>query len=69
MFVVGTDFYKPLLIFINNILLKEGTMSKDDFDIIRLTDNLEIVADEVKISLQDQLQILNRCGSTKNRLL
>ena len=42
-FVVGVDFYKPLLDFIENKLVKHGMIDKDDLHLIRLTDDLECV--------------------------
>ena len=62
LFVVGIDFYQPLLAFIENTLVKEGTISKDDINIIRLTDDLKTVADDIEISLDNQLKILKDAG-------
>ena len=61
-FVVGTDFYKPLIDFIENNLVNNGMIDKEDVDIIRLTDDLDSVASEVEESLVKQMEILKDVG-------
>lgn len=61
-FVIGTDFYKPLIEFIENKLVSDGMIDKEDVDIIRLTDDLESVASEVEESLVNQMEILKEVG-------
>ena len=61
-FVVGVDFYKPLIEFIENKLVHDGMIDKEDVDIIRLTDDLESVANEVEESLVKQMEILEEVG-------
>lgn len=62
MFLVGVSYYKPLLKFIENKLYKNGMISLEDFQLIRLTDDLAQVADEIEESVLDQIKILQSCG-------
>ena len=61
-FVVGVDFYKPLLDFIKDKLQYNAMIDKDDITIIRLTDDLECVVNEVEDSLVKQIKILEEVG-------
>lgn len=61
-FVIGVDFYKPLLDFMKDKLQHHGMIDKDDISIIRLTDDLECVANEVGDSLVKQIEILEEVG-------
>ncbi|WP_457747309.1 LOG family protein [Sulfurimonas sp.] len=61
-FVIGEEFYQPLLSFIKEKLLVEGMIEKEDLDMIRLTDDLECVANEIDLSLAEQLSVLEEAG-------
>ncbi len=61
-FVVGIDFYKPLLKFIEDKLLSDGMIGGEDLELIKLTDNIECVANEVEESLLTQLEVLKEVG-------
>lgn len=61
-FVVGVEFYKPLLEFIENKLVKEGMIDPDDIHMIELTDDLEFVSNEIVESLLDQINLLKEAG-------
>ncbi len=61
-FVVGTDFYKPLLEFIENKLVTEGMIDPDDINMIVLTDDLELVSNEIAESLSNQIDLLKEVG-------
>ena len=61
-FVVGVDFYKPLMEFIESRIIESGMVDEEDFHIIRLTDDLELVVDEIEASLFEQIQILKDVG-------
>ena len=61
-FVIGVDFYEPLITFIKEKLLAEGMIDSDDVDMIHLTDDLEYVVQEIKSSLQHQIEILEEVG-------
>jgi uncharacterized protein (TIGR00730 family) len=61
-FVVGVDFYKPLMEFIETKLVANKMISKDDFELIRLTDDLKIVVKEIEESLLEQIEMLQDAG-------
>ena len=66
-FVVGVDFYKPLLDFIENKMLKYDTIEKEDLELIRLTDDLDCIAGEIEASIVEQIKFLkdaNLCDTT-----
>ena len=66
-FVVGVDFYQPLLDFIENKMLKNNTIEKEDLELIRLTDDLECIAGEIEESIVEQIEFLkdaNLCDTT-----
>jgi len=64
-FLVGVEFYQPLLAFIEQKLLTTDMISKDDFDLIRLNDNLEEIVTEIGASLSNQVQNLKENGLDK----
>ena len=64
-FVIGVEFYKPLLDFIESRLLRDGMIDKVDLELIKLTDNLECVANEVEESLTKQIKTLEEIGLEK----
>ena len=61
-FVIGVDFYKPLLEFIDNKLVANGMIDQDDVEFIRLTDDLECVVSEIEESLVKQIEVLQDVG-------
>lgn len=61
-FVIGVNFYKPLLNFIEDKLVGSGMIDEEDVGIIRLTDDLNSVAGEVEDSLIKQMEILKDVG-------
>ena len=61
-FVVGTEFYKPLIEFIENKLLAEKMIDEKDLHILRLTDDLESIITEIKESLEVQIELLKEAG-------
>lgn len=64
-FVIGTEFYQPLLNFIESKLLRDGMIDQVDLELIKLTDNLECVVNEVEESLTKQIKILEEIGLDK----
>ena len=64
-FVIGVEFYQPLLDFIESRLLRDGMIDKDDLKMIKLTDNLECVVNEVEASLIKQIKTLEDIGLEK----
>ena len=61
-FVVGTEFYQPLLDFIESRLIRDGMIDKEDLELIKLTDDLECIVKEVEDSLAKQIQLLKDIG-------
>lgn len=59
-FIVGVEFYTPLIEFFKNSLLLEGTISQEDIDMITLTDDLDLVASEIMNSIFVQKEALER---------
>jgi uncharacterized protein (TIGR00730 family) len=42
-FLVGVEYWAPMLEFIKKSMLSEGTISAQDFDLIRMTDDLNMI--------------------------
>jgi len=61
-FVVGVDFFKPLMDFIKDKLIANGMIDKEDFEIITVTDDLKVVAQEIELSLLEQMEMLEKIG-------
>lgn len=61
-FVVGVEFYKPLIDFLKSSMLRDGMIDIEDIEMIKLTDDLEFIANEIEKSLNNQIDILNDIG-------
>ena len=61
-FVVGVEFFQPLLDFIKDKLATNGMIDEDDIHMIRLTDDLKLVTSEIEKSLLEQIRILKEVG-------
>ncbi len=61
-FIVGVDFFKPLMNFIEDKLIASGMIDKEDFEIITLTDDLKIVTQGIEQSLLEQIDMLKKIG-------
>ncbi len=61
-FVIGVEFYRPLITFLKERLLRDGMIDRQDLELIRLTDDIECVVGEVEESLQKQLETLESMG-------
>jgi len=61
-FVIGSDFYQPLLDFIATKLVPSGMIDENDLDIIQLTDDLELVVRDIATSLNTQIEVLKEVG-------
>ncbi|HEY9202936.1 MAG TPA: TIGR00730 family Rossman fold protein [Sulfurimonas sp.] len=61
-FVIGVEYYKPLLNFIEKKVLKNKMISEEDFKQIRLTDDLQHVVDELQASIVEQINFLRDTG-------
>jgi len=64
-FLVGKEFYQPLIDFLENKLLKEGMIAKEDLEIIILSDDLKFIVKEIEESLKTQMKSLEDIGLTK----
>ncbi len=61
-FVVGTDFYEPLLEFIRTRLVPNGMIDKDDIELIRVTDDIDCIVKEIVESLRNQIKFLKEAN-------
>jgi len=61
-FIVGIEFFTPLLEFVKNRLLRDGMIDAQDIDMLILTDDLEYIAKEIENSLLDQILLLKEVG-------
>jgi len=61
-FVIGSEFYQPLLQFVEDKLLDEGMIDHEDLEMICLTDEFEHVVEEIEVSLSNQLEVLEDAG-------
>ena len=57
-FVVGSDFYQPLIAFIKDKLLVDGMIDEEDVEMIRICDDLDCIVDEIEVSLSNQINVL-----------
>jgi len=62
LFVVGVEFYEPLIKFIKEKLTKNGMIDKDDVELICLSDDLKFVISEIEKSLLEQIKMLRKVG-------
>ncbi|MCF6340138.1 MAG: TIGR00730 family Rossman fold protein [Sulfurimonas sp.] len=61
-FVIGVDFYQPLLDFIEAKLYKHDMIDLEDVHMIHLTDDLQSVVTEIENSLLEQIKMLKEFG-------
>lgn len=62
LFVVGSEFYAPLIAFIKDKILSEGMIDPKDLDLITLTDDLDFIVNEIDKSLVAQMASLEKEG-------
>jgi len=62
LFVIGTEFYAPLMEFIRTKILAEGMIDEGDMDLITLSDDLNFVITEIEKSLKAQMKDLEKEG-------
>lgn len=62
LFVIGTEFYSPLIKFIRDKMLREGMIDEADIKLIILTDDIDFVAEEIDKSLISQMATLEKEG-------
>jgi uncharacterized protein (TIGR00730 family) len=61
-FVIGTEFFQPLLDFLESRLVRDEMIDEDDINLIKLTDDLECTVNEVEASLSQQIELLENIG-------
>jgi uncharacterized protein (TIGR00730 family) len=62
LFIVGTEFYAPLIQFIREKMLHEGMIDEADINLIILTDDLTLVVKEIEKSLIAQIVTMKKEG-------
>jgi uncharacterized protein (TIGR00730 family) len=67
LFVVGTEFYAPLLQFVKEKMLDEGMIDEKDVRLINLTDDLDFVVQEIEKSLISQIHTMEKEGLTDTK--
>jgi len=55
-FLVGVDFFQPLVDFIKGPMLAEGVITEDDLDLFILTDDLDEVVESISLSIKEQIE-------------
>jgi uncharacterized protein (TIGR00730 family) len=63
--LVGTKYWQPLYNFIQNSMVNEGVISKEDLDLIYLSDDLDEIEEEVDKLLITHTNNLKGCGQDK----
>jgi len=61
-FLVGDDFYKPLMKFMKKSMLAEGMIEKADLELITFTEDLDAIVADIEKSLAEQLDELQADG-------
>jgi len=61
-FLVGSEFFTPLISFIREKLLKEGMINEEDVELMVLIDDLDEVVDSIAKSLSKQIEVLEDVG-------
>ncbi len=61
-FLVGHDFYAPLLRFLETSLLANKTIDKSDLELFEVCDDLEVVAQKIQQSLFEQIKAIKQLG-------
>ncbi|MDR0665306.1 MAG: TIGR00730 family Rossman fold protein [Helicobacteraceae bacterium] len=64
-FLVGADYYRPLLDFIRSSMINEGAIAKEDADLIKLTDDLDEVVNFTKEHIFARIREMETMGLTK----
>lgn len=62
LFVVGVEFFEPLIEFIETKLVKYGMIDPEDISLINVTDDLDEVVRDIENSLANQIQVLEDVG-------
>ena len=57
-FLVGKEFWSPMMEFIKKSMLSEGTISQEDFELMQITDSPQEIVDLTKIQLENKMKIM-----------
>ncbi len=57
-FLIGTEYWNPMMEFIEKSMLGENTISKEDFDLIHCTDNLDEVVSLTFEKLKNKINLM-----------
>jgi len=63
-FVIGSDFFQPLIDFIDTKLVAHKMIDEKDLHLIQLTDDLDFVVNQIEHSLVYQIDALKDAGLT-----
>ncbi|MDR2905744.1 MAG: TIGR00730 family Rossman fold protein [Helicobacteraceae bacterium] len=63
-FLIGVDYYKPMLDFIKKSMVDEKTISAEDYDLIRLTDDLDEVVRFTEEQVEARLREMEKLDLT-----
>lgn len=66
-FLVGVDYWSPMIKFIKNSMLKEGTISEQDFKLIHMTDDLDEIVTETFLRLNKKLKKMHKKKLTETK--
>lgn len=61
-FVVGSEFYTPLISFMKDRLVRDGMIDQADLEMISVRDDLDVIVEEIERSLIDQIKVLEEVG-------
>ncbi|MDR1450943.1 MAG: TIGR00730 family Rossman fold protein [Helicobacteraceae bacterium] len=64
-FLIGVDYYKPLIDFIRSSMVNDDAISKEDADLIKLTDDLNEVINFTKERVSARIGEMEEMGLTK----
>ncbi len=67
LFVIGVEYYQPLIDFMRDSILKHDMIEESDLDIICLTDDLDFVVSEIEKSLIEQIDVMKDEGLQETR--
>lgn len=62
LFLVGRDFYDPLIDFIEECLISHGMIDAEDMELITISDDLDFIVSEIEHSLEVQISGLKEDG-------
>lgn len=63
-FLIGVDYWKPMMEFIQKSMVSEGAISPQDFDLIRMTDDLDEVVRFTEEQIANRLKEMEEYGLT-----